>query len=46
MQTPSPSCAEKGGDPAYMAAVPARIPLRRLATADEVAAAECWLAGP
>ena len=44
MQTESPSRAEKGADPAYMAAVLARIPLHRLATADEVAAAVCWLA--
>jgi NAD(P)-dependent dehydrogenase (short-subunit alcohol dehydrogenase family) len=44
MQTESPSRAEKGGDPAYMAAVLARIPLHRLATAEEVAAAVCWLA--
>jgi NAD(P)-dependent dehydrogenase (short-subunit alcohol dehydrogenase family) len=44
MQTESPSRAEKGTDPAYMAAVLARIPLHRLATAEEVAAAVCWLA--
>jgi NAD(P)-dependent dehydrogenase (short-subunit alcohol dehydrogenase family) len=44
MQTESPSRAEKGADPAYMAAVLARIPLHRLATAEEVAAAVCWLA--
>jgi NAD(P)-dependent dehydrogenase (short-subunit alcohol dehydrogenase family) len=44
MQTESPSRAQKGTDPAYMAAVLARIPLHRLATADEVAAAVCWLA--
>jgi NAD(P)-dependent dehydrogenase (short-subunit alcohol dehydrogenase family) len=44
MQTESPSRAEKGADPAYMAAVLARIPLRRLATAEEVAAAVGWLA--
>lgn len=44
MQTDSPSRAEKGSDPAYMAAVLARIPLHRLATAEEVAAAVCWLA--
>jgi len=29
-----------------MAAMLARIPLRRLATAEEVAAAVCWLASP
>jgi NAD(P)-dependent dehydrogenase (short-subunit alcohol dehydrogenase family) len=44
MQTESPSRAEKGGDPAYMAAMLARIPLHRLATSEEVAAAVCWLA--
>ena len=44
MQTESPSRADKGADPAYMAAVLARIPLHRLATAEEVAAAVCWLA--
>ena len=46
MQTASPSRAEKGADPAYMAAVLARIPLHRLATAEEVAAAGCYLARP
>jgi NAD(P)-dependent dehydrogenase (short-subunit alcohol dehydrogenase family) len=46
MQTDSPSRAEKGADPAYMAAVLKRIPLHRLATAEEVAAAVCWLASP
>jgi NAD(P)-dependent dehydrogenase (short-subunit alcohol dehydrogenase family) len=46
MQTASPSRAEKGADPAYMAAVLARIPLHRLATAEEVAAAVCYLASP
>jgi NAD(P)-dependent dehydrogenase (short-subunit alcohol dehydrogenase family) len=44
MQTESPSRAQKGSDAAYMVAVLARIPLRRLATAEEVAAAVCWLA--
>jgi NAD(P)-dependent dehydrogenase (short-subunit alcohol dehydrogenase family) len=44
MQTESPSRAEKGADPAYMAAMLARVPLHRLATAEEVAAAVCWLA--
>jgi 2-deoxy-D-gluconate 3-dehydrogenase len=44
MQTESPSRAEKGNDPAYMAAMLARIPLHRLATSEEVAAAVCWLA--
>jgi len=46
MQTDSPSRAEKGADEAYMAAMLERIPLRRLATAEEVAAAVCWLASP
>jgi NAD(P)-dependent dehydrogenase (short-subunit alcohol dehydrogenase family) len=46
MQTQSPSRAEKGNDPAYMDAVLKRIPLRRLTTAEEVAAAVCWLASP
>jgi NAD(P)-dependent dehydrogenase (short-subunit alcohol dehydrogenase family) len=46
METDSPSRAEKGSDPSYMAAMLARIPLHRLATADEVAAAVCWLASP
>jgi 2-deoxy-D-gluconate 3-dehydrogenase len=46
MQTDSPSRAEKGSDPAYMAAMLERIPLHRLATPEEVAAAVCWLAGP
>jgi NAD(P)-dependent dehydrogenase (short-subunit alcohol dehydrogenase family) len=46
MQTESPSRAQKGADPGYMAAVLARIPLHRLATAEEVAAAVCWLASP
>ena len=44
MQTESPSRAGKGADPAYMAAMLARIPLGRLATSEEVAAAVCWLA--
>lgn len=44
MQTEAPSRAEKGNDAAYMAAMLARIPLHRLATSDEVAAAVCWLA--
>ncbi|HEY1544636.1 MAG TPA: SDR family oxidoreductase [Xanthobacteraceae bacterium] len=44
MQTASPSRAAKGNDAAYMAAMLGRIPLHRLATAEEVAAAACWLA--
>jgi NAD(P)-dependent dehydrogenase (short-subunit alcohol dehydrogenase family) len=46
MQTDSPSRAAKGSDPAYMAAMLARIPLHRLATPDEVASAIAWLASP
>jgi NAD(P)-dependent dehydrogenase (short-subunit alcohol dehydrogenase family) len=46
MQTGSPSRAEKGADEAYMAAMLKRIPLHRLATAGEVAAAVCFLASP
>jgi NAD(P)-dependent dehydrogenase (short-subunit alcohol dehydrogenase family) len=44
--TPSPSRAGKGADPAYMEAMLKRIPLRRQATADEVAAAVTYLASP
>ena len=44
LQTDSPSRAGTGSDPAYMTAMLARIPLHRLATAYEVAAAVCWLA--
>lgn len=46
MQTDSPSRGEKGSDPAYIGAMLKRIPLHRLATADEVASAVCWLASP
>jgi len=46
MQTDSPSRAEKGADPTYIGAVLKRIPLHRLATAEEVAAAVAWLASP
>jgi len=46
MDTASPSRAEKGADAAYMAAMLACIPLHRLATAEEVAAAVCYLASP
>jgi len=46
MLTEAPSRAEKQADPAYMAAMLARIPLHRLATPDEVASAVCWLASP
>jgi NAD(P)-dependent dehydrogenase (short-subunit alcohol dehydrogenase family) len=46
MQTDSPSRAEKGSDPAYIGAMLKRIPLHRLATPEEVAAAVCYLASP
>ncbi|HUI94366.1 MAG TPA: glucose 1-dehydrogenase [Xanthobacteraceae bacterium] len=46
MLTEAPSRAEKQTDAAYMAAMLARIPLRRLATPDEVASAVAWLASP
>jgi len=46
LATPSPSRAEKGADQAYMDAMLERIPLRRLATAEEVAAAVVYLASP
>lgn len=42
--TPSPSRAGKGADPAYMEAMLKRIPLRRQASVDEVAAAIVYLA--
>jgi NAD(P)-dependent dehydrogenase (short-subunit alcohol dehydrogenase family) len=44
LDTASPSRA--GADPKYMEAMLARIPLHRLATAAEVAAAVAYLAGP
>jgi NAD(P)-dependent dehydrogenase (short-subunit alcohol dehydrogenase family) len=44
LDTASPSRA--GADPKYMAAMLARIPLHRLATAEEVAGAVAYLAGP
>ena len=46
LDTPSPSRAARTSDPAYMDAVRARIPLKRLATAEEVADAVCYLASP
>jgi len=46
LDTASASRAARTGDPNYMAAMLARIPLKRLATAEEVAAAVCYLAGP
>jgi NAD(P)-dependent dehydrogenase (short-subunit alcohol dehydrogenase family) len=44
LDTASPSRA--GADPKYMEAMISRIPLHRLATAEEVAAAVTYLAGP
>jgi NAD(P)-dependent dehydrogenase (short-subunit alcohol dehydrogenase family) len=46
LDTPSPSRAEKGADPAYMSAMLERIPLHRLASAEEVAATVAYLASP
>ena len=46
LETRSPSRAARTDDPAYMRAMLARIPLHRLATVDEVAAAVCYLASP
>ncbi len=46
MQTSSPSRAAKGSDPKYMAAMLERIPLHRLCTPEEVAAAVVYLASP
>jgi NAD(P)-dependent dehydrogenase (short-subunit alcohol dehydrogenase family) len=46
LDTPSASRAARTNDPSYMAAMLARIPLKRLATAEEVAAAVCYLASP
>ena len=46
LDTPSPSRAGKGADREYMEAMLKRIPLRRQATADEVAAAVTYLASP
>ncbi len=44
LDTPSPSRAGTGSDPAYMDAMLKRIPLRRFATAQEVAGAVAFLA--
>jgi NAD(P)-dependent dehydrogenase (short-subunit alcohol dehydrogenase family) len=46
LETASPSRAQSGADPKYMQAMLDRIPLHRFATAEEVAAAVCYLAGP
>ena len=46
LETPSPSRAEKGADRGYMDAMIERIPLRRLASAEEVAATVAYLVSP
>jgi NAD(P)-dependent dehydrogenase (short-subunit alcohol dehydrogenase family) len=46
VDTASPSRAASAADPKYMQAMLNRIPLRRLCTAEEVAAAACYLASP
>jgi NAD(P)-dependent dehydrogenase (short-subunit alcohol dehydrogenase family) len=46
LETASPSRAKSGTDPKYMQAMLDRIPLHRLATAEEVAAAVSYLASP
>jgi NAD(P)-dependent dehydrogenase (short-subunit alcohol dehydrogenase family) len=46
LDTPSPSRAATASDPSYLKTMLARIPLHRLTTAEEVAAAVAFLAGP
>jgi NAD(P)-dependent dehydrogenase (short-subunit alcohol dehydrogenase family) len=46
LETPSPSRAEKSADRGYMDATLARIPLHRLASAEEVAAMVAYLVSP
>jgi NAD(P)-dependent dehydrogenase (short-subunit alcohol dehydrogenase family) len=46
LDTPSPARAATSADPNYMQAMLDRIPLHRLATVDEVAAAAAYFAGP
>jgi NAD(P)-dependent dehydrogenase (short-subunit alcohol dehydrogenase family) len=46
LDTASPSRAARPAERAYMEAMLKRIPLHRLATAEEVAAAVCYFAGP
>ena len=46
MDTSSPSRAATAANPSYMAAMLDRIPLHRLVTVEEVAAATCYLASP
>jgi NAD(P)-dependent dehydrogenase (short-subunit alcohol dehydrogenase family) len=45
LETASAARAERTSDPDYLEAMRARIPLHRLTTAEEVAAAVCFLAG-
>jgi NAD(P)-dependent dehydrogenase (short-subunit alcohol dehydrogenase family) len=45
METASPARTERTADPQYLEAMRARIPLNRLTTVEEVAAAVCFLAG-
>ena len=45
LDTPSPARASRTGDPNDRDAMRARVPLTRLGTVDEVAAAVCYLAG-
>jgi len=45
LDTASAARAERTGDPEYLKAMRARVPLHRLTTAEEVAAAVCFLAG-
>jgi len=46
VDTPSPSRAATAADPDYLKKMASRVPLRRLATSDDVAEAVAWLAGP
>jgi NAD(P)-dependent dehydrogenase (short-subunit alcohol dehydrogenase family) len=46
LDTPSPGRAATSADPSYMQAMLERIPLHRLATVEEVAAAAAYFAGP
>jgi NAD(P)-dependent dehydrogenase (short-subunit alcohol dehydrogenase family) len=46
LDTPSPSRVSTGSDQAYMAAMLKRIPLHRLATAEEIGGVVAFLAGP
>jgi 2-deoxy-D-gluconate 3-dehydrogenase len=46
LDTPSPSRSVPTRDPEYLKSMRARIPLTRLATVEDVAAAVCFLAGP